>query len=150
MPKQDEVPWFDIPLHDKDGKWISDDIVGQDLMVMIAQGPVHDRSKELLGASDVGVVQFRRFLKEQILAVQAGQEPINVYRDAAKNRRIELPHSKNFYDRGVFGDQRAFSYRRGSATGALGLHHSPINDLIEDLYEEAARTAPMISGKETA
>jgi hypothetical protein len=51
-----------------------------------------------------------------------------------------LPHSQNFYDRGVYG--KAVFYRRGSATGALGMQNSPINDLIEDLFEEAAGGAP--------
>lgn len=54
-------------------------------------------------------------------------------------RRLVLPHSKDFYERGVFGSGAA--YRRGSATGALGMQNSPINDLIEDLFEEAARVA---------
>ena len=149
-PRQDDVPWFPIPIKDEKGNWIDDDIVGQDLMVMMAQGPILDRSKEVLGTSDVGVVQFRRFLKEQILKVLDGGEPINLHRDPAKNQRLELPHSKNFYDRGVFGAQKAFSYRRGSATGAVGMQNSPINDLVEDLYEQAAREAPLIGGQEAA
>jgi hypothetical protein len=37
---------------------------------------------------------------------------------------------------------KASAYRRGSATGALGMQNSPINDLIEDLFEQAARGAP--------
>ena len=150
VPKQTEVPWFEIPIKDEKGNWIDDDIVGQDLMVMMAQGPILDRSKEVLGTTDVGVVQFRRFLKEQILKVRDGGEPINLYRDPAKNRRLELPHSKNFYDRGVFGETKAVSYRRGSATGALGMQNSPINELVEDLYEQAARDAPLIGGREAA
>ena len=148
MPKQDEIPWFEIPIKDEKGNWIDDDIVGQDLMVMIGQGPILDRSKEILGTTDVGVVQFRRFLREQIMKVRDGGEPINVHRDAARNQRLELPHSKNFYDRGVFGEQKAFSYRRGSATGALGMQNSPINDLIEDLYEQAERETPLIGGQQ--
>lgn len=91
------------------------------------------------------MVQFRRFLKEQIEKVRDGGEPIGVYRDPARNQRLELPHSKNFYDRGVSGDGKAPSYRRGSATGALGMQNSPINDLVEDLYEQAAREAPLVT-----
>jgi 5,5'-dehydrodivanillate O-demethylase len=139
VPKQAEVPWFEIPTKDANGDWIRDDIVAQDIMVMTAQGPVADRSREMLGTSDVGIVKFRRFLKEQIELVRAGGEPINVYRDENANGRLVLPHSKDFYERGVFG--KAATYRRGSATGALGMQNSPINDLIEDLFEEAARIA---------
>jgi 5,5'-dehydrodivanillate O-demethylase oxygenase subunit len=141
VPEQAEVPWFEIPTHDRNGDWIRDDIVAQDIMVMTSQGPIVDRSREMLGVSDIGVVKFRRLLKEQIELVRGGGEPINVYRDAGENRRLVLPHSKDFYDRGVFGS--GASYRRGSATGALGMQNSPINDLIEDLFEEAARAAPL-------
>jgi 5,5'-dehydrodivanillate O-demethylase len=127
-------------VRDANGDWIGDDIVAQDIMVMEAQGPIVDRSLELLGTTDMGIVRFRRLLKEQIELVSGGKDPINTYRDPAENQRLVLPHSRNFYDRGVFGE--ASSYRRGSATGALGMQNSPINDLIEDLFEQAARGAP--------
>ena len=105
-----------------------------------------DRSREILGTSDIGLVKFRRLLKEQIEVVSGSGEPINVYRDASENRRLALPHSKDFYDRGIFGS--GVSYRRGSATGALGMQNSPINDLIEDLFEEASRVAPIETQRE--
>lgn len=139
-PRQDEVPWFEIPTHDRNGEWIRDDIVTQDIMVMTAQGPILDRSRELLGSTDLGLVKFRRLLKQQIELVGAGGEPLNVYRDPEKNERLALPHSADFYDRGVYGS--GSSYRRGSATGALGMQNSPINDMIEDLFEQAVRLAP--------
>jgi 5,5'-dehydrodivanillate O-demethylase oxygenase subunit len=99
-----------------------------------------DRSLELLATTDTGIVKYRRLLKEQIELVGAGKDPINTYRDPAANRRLELPHPRDFYDRGIHG--KASAYRRGSATGALGMQNSPINDLIEDLFEQAARGAP--------
>jgi hypothetical protein len=77
---------------------------------------------------------------EQIEVVRSGKDPINTHRDPAANQRLVLPHSRNFYDRGVFG--ASSSYRRGSATGALGMQNSPINDLVEDLFERASRGAP--------
>ncbi|HEX9464892.1 MAG TPA: aromatic ring-hydroxylating dioxygenase subunit alpha [Alphaproteobacteria bacterium] len=143
VPRQDDVPWFEIPTRDQNGEWIRDDIVAQDIMVMTAQGPILDRSREWLGTTDMGIVKFRRLLKDQIELVRGGGEPMNVYRDLAGNRRLALPHSTNFYERGMFG--RGTSYRRGSATGALGMQNSPINDLIEDLFEEAARGAPAMA-----
>jgi 5,5'-dehydrodivanillate O-demethylase len=144
VPTQTEVPWFPIPIKDEAGRWMDDDIVGQDLMVMISQGPIMDRTLEVLGTTDAGIIKYRRFYKDQALAVRDGRDPINVYRDQALNQRLELPHSKNFYDRGVYGADGRALYRRGSATGALGLQNSPINDLIEDLFEEAARKAPLM------
>jgi len=66
-----------------------------------------DRSREMLGTSDVGVVKFRWLLKEQIELVRSGSEPINIYRDPSANGRLVLPHSKDFYDRGVRSTPRA-------------------------------------------
>ena len=117
VPKQDEVPWFEIPTHDENGDWIRDDIVAQDIMVMTAQGPVMERSLELLGTTDAGVVKFRRLLKEQIEFVQRRNRADQyISQILLRTDDLVLPHSRNFYDRGVYG--KATSYRRSSATGA--------------------------------
>lgn len=60
----------------------------QDLMAWETQGPVFDRSEELLGASDRGVTMFRTLLREQIDLVREGQEPAGVLRDPALNEVI--------------------------------------------------------------
>ena len=53
------------------------------------QGAVSDRSKETLGATDRGIVMFRRMLEEQIESVERGEEPnVAVVRDPAKNTVI--------------------------------------------------------------
>jgi 5,5'-dehydrodivanillate O-demethylase len=62
---------------------------GQDRVVWETQGKVFDRSQELLGASDRGIVMFRRMLAEQIDRVERGEEPtVAVVRDPAKNAMI--------------------------------------------------------------
>jgi phthalate 4,5-dioxygenase oxygenase subunit len=48
-------------------------------------GPIHDRSREHLGTSDISIVAARRQLLAGIAAVQAGRDPIHVIRDAAQN-----------------------------------------------------------------
>ena len=73
------------------GEYAMDTFPSQDTMAWETQGTIFDRSKEHLGASDKGIAMFRQMLKEQIQIVQRGGEPMNVFRDADKNRLIELP-----------------------------------------------------------
>ena len=60
------------------------------MIVWITQGGVADRTQEALGLSDKGVILYRHQLKEQLEKVQAGQDPINVFRDPANNVNIKL------------------------------------------------------------
>ena len=48
-------------------------------------GPIHDRTRENLGTTDVCIVAARRQLLQAIQDVQAGHDPIHVIRDPAKN-----------------------------------------------------------------
>jgi 5,5'-dehydrodivanillate O-demethylase len=88
---QDEA---DIPVtymrdpHLPDGEYDLSEFVFQDQMAWETQGEVYDRSTELLGRSDLGIVMFRKLLKEQIEAVQAGREPVGIIRDPALNEII--------------------------------------------------------------
>jgi 5,5'-dehydrodivanillate O-demethylase len=62
---------------------------GQDRVVWETQGTITDRSVETLGASDRGIVLFRRMLAEQIDRVERGEEPdVAVVRDPAQNECI--------------------------------------------------------------
>jgi 5,5'-dehydrodivanillate O-demethylase oxygenase subunit len=62
---------------------------GQDRIVWETQGQIFDRSLEVLGASDRGIVMYRRMLMEQIDRVERGEDPtIAVVRDEAKNSII--------------------------------------------------------------
>ncbi len=90
----------DIPVtfmeHPKqeDGDYRLDHFVYQDLMAWETQGEIADRTTEMIGASDTGVVMFRKLLREQIDKVQAGEEPDGVIRDPAINETIEFVFSK--------------------------------------------------------
>ena len=62
---------------------------GQDRVVWETQGAIFDRSLEHLGASDRGIVMFRRMLDEQIKRVERGEEPdVGVVRDDARDDMI--------------------------------------------------------------
>ena len=63
-------------------------------MAWETQGAIADRSREMLGASDRGIVMWRRLLKEQIELVQQGKEPVGIIRDAALNDIITFHLSK--------------------------------------------------------
>jgi 5,5'-dehydrodivanillate O-demethylase len=60
-------------------------------MAWETEGPLFDRSQEHLGAADRGIVLYRQMVREQIEAVQRGEEPIALVRDPAQNGCIELP-----------------------------------------------------------
>ena len=77
--RQTEIPFDERPLYDEQGRIIRDYVASQDQVAWIIQGPVTDRTTERLGATDVGIIMFRRMLNEQMDIVQDGGVPINVY-----------------------------------------------------------------------
>jgi 5,5'-dehydrodivanillate O-demethylase len=73
------------------------DFYGQDRVVWEAQGTIADRSVETLGATDRGIVLYRRQLAEQIDRVERGEEPnVAVVRDAAQNACIEFNRTTDY------------------------------------------------------
>jgi 5,5'-dehydrodivanillate O-demethylase len=69
---------------------LNNDVDPQDNAIFISQGALFDRTKELLGESDHGVVLYRHLLENQIKLIAAGKDPLNTFRDPAKNLRIDL------------------------------------------------------------
>ena len=71
--------------------------------------------KELLGESDHGIVLYRHLLDNQIKLIAAGKDPMNTFRDPAKNIRIDLPtESRDKFLTGRMGAQgirRRYSQR---------------------------------------
>ena len=68
-----------------------DTFYGQDRVVWESQGTIADRSNETLGASDRGIILFRRMLSEQIDLVERGHDPtVAVVRDPGKNRVLDF------------------------------------------------------------
>jgi 5,5'-dehydrodivanillate O-demethylase len=74
-----------------DGEYKMDWFFSQDKMAWETQGPLFDRTREHLSASDRGIVLYRQMLWEQIEAVQRGEDPLGTIRDPGKNQCIELP-----------------------------------------------------------
>jgi 5,5'-dehydrodivanillate O-demethylase oxygenase subunit len=63
----------------------------QDDFAWNSQGPVTPRWTEHLGESDKGIILLRRLVREQMKIVEAGGDPINTYRDPAKNVLLRTP-----------------------------------------------------------
>ena len=90
------IPHFavPVPIPDAAGQpdWsLLDNNSGQDISVWYTQGDITDRLEEHLGASDRGVVLFRDLLKAQIETLERGDDPMNVFRNAAENEYLDLP-----------------------------------------------------------
>ncbi|MFM8823820.1 MAG: Rieske 2Fe-2S domain-containing protein, partial [Limnohabitans sp.] len=88
----DKVHTYEVPYLDDQGEFIVDNVDGQDMMAWISQGPIADRTQENLGATDKGVVMYRRMLKREMEKVQAGMDPMGLVRDSSRNQRIDLPN----------------------------------------------------------
>ena len=89
-PPDQEYPYEYVSLKDADGKYLFNLIHAQDAMAWETQGSITDRSKEHLGASDIGVMMLRKLVKEQIEVVRKGGDPLGVIRDPAKNQLIDF------------------------------------------------------------
>lgn len=96
--KQSNVPVTHWPLYDEKGQLIQTfsgphepyHVVVQDQVAWIAQGALSDRTNEKLAATDVGIVWYRKLLKQQMDIVARGGEPMNFHRDH-KDECIVLP-----------------------------------------------------------
>jgi 5,5'-dehydrodivanillate O-demethylase len=60
---------------DSEGRYTMTDFYSQDAMAWETQGAIADRTNEVLGASDVGIVMYRDMLRSAIAANEAGLEP---------------------------------------------------------------------------
>jgi len=86
------------------GEYELHNFVYQDQMAWETQGAIADRTSELLGASDRGVVMYRDLLRQQIKRVQNGLDPEGVVRDLAVNEIIRFVFSKG---QSAFAEQMA-------------------------------------------
>jgi 5,5'-dehydrodivanillate O-demethylase len=118
---QEEVPFYEIPLKDETGRFVTDFVLGQDLMAWVTQGAIADRQEEKLGESDKGIILFRRMLREQMALVEDGGEPMNTFRDPDKNKLINL-----FQER---------SMEEAARNGGLSSGQAPYSPLIPGIEE---------------
>ena len=101
FPKEGEerepVRIHDMPIKDKNGKVFTHQTLYQDMWAWWSQGPLAQRHLERLAESDKGIILFRRLLKKQLDLVLDGGDPMNVFRDPAKNQQIDLHTEQTQY-----------------------------------------------------
>jgi len=91
-PKQTSVPVRYVQIFDEQGNWTNLEFTfNQDYMSWASQGPVAERNREKLGESDKGIILYRRLIKQQLDRMAQGQDPMNVFRDAAAAKYVALP-----------------------------------------------------------
>ncbi|MBM2812970.1 MAG: Rieske (2Fe-2S) protein [Chloroflexi bacterium] len=97
IPKTRDVPpWYEVPTPplENNGEPPYEHmsaIFVQDVLMWYSQGDVTNRGNEHLGRGDMGVVLYRRLLEESLRKLERGEDPMNVFRDPAKNVCIDLP-----------------------------------------------------------
>ena len=90
--RQDTVPTWVSPIRDENGRWISSHVINQDIIAWVGQGRIADRSKENLGASDLGIAMIRKRFFDDLDAIAQGREPKAVIRNPNVARCVELPN----------------------------------------------------------
>jgi 5,5'-dehydrodivanillate O-demethylase len=71
------------------------DVIRQDEMAWIGQGPISDRTQEHLVTSDKGVALYHQMLLDQIEKVERGEDPLGVVRDPEVNEpMIAIKHER--------------------------------------------------------
>ncbi len=128
----EKVHTYEVPFMDDKGEFIVDNVDGQDMMAWISQGVIADRSLENLGATDKGVVMYRRLLKREMQKVKAGIDPMGILRDSARNERIDLPNEKKKHHNSD-----------GFTSFMMRTHakYSPIANDLSELFEPHLHTA---------
>src|SRR5438105_14956570 len=89
---QGKVPTWVSPIKDENGHWITSHVINQDIIAWVGQGRIADRTKETLGASDLGIALMRKRLFDELDAVAQGREPKAVIRSSKVARCVELPN----------------------------------------------------------
>ena len=82
VPHQDVASYRWTPLYEADGRFFTGITFNQDYMAWVTQGPIARRDLEVLGRSDIGIILFRKQLREQMKVVADGGEPMNTFHDA--------------------------------------------------------------------
>ena len=134
---QDKVPTWVSPIKDENGRWISSHVINQDIIAWVGQGTIADRTKENLGASDLGIAMIRKRLFDELDAIARGDEPKGDRSAAPTSRRcVELPNitKKDERRRHHARGAREISAAQGAAEG------------LPPLLRPAARGAPRLRG----
>lgn len=138
-PKQDVVPWYEAPLFDEKGQPILDYVMAQDVLVWRAQGPIVDRTQEILGRTDIPIVLLRRQLDEEITRVEQGLDPMNVFRvdtaDMLHGGEVHESWRPREWKEGELDIAQSYrkSYHKGFSMDD-GDRYGPVTGLVAELH----------------
>lgn len=124
-----QIHYYEVPFKDHNGQFIDDYIDGQDIMCWVTQGQIANRTDERLGTTDRGVILYRQLLKEQMILVERGDDPMGVIRDPEQNQIIELPLERK---------KHHFSDGFGVITKRFQTKFSPVVEELIEFYNEKA------------
>jgi 5,5'-dehydrodivanillate O-demethylase len=150
VPRQDRIPYMEVPLQNERGEYILDYVLGQDMVVWYAQGEITDRTQEHLTAADACLIHYRKLLREQIDIVQQGGEPMNTFRDPARNQRLRTPvYTREDSDGRAAGYYRA-NFHKFSKGGWRYIEddvdrYCPDRELIIQLYQQTEAVGNQLS-----
>lgn len=90
---QESIPSWEGPITDPvTGRLISSHVTNQDFVAWIGQGTIADRTREMLGPSDRGIIMMRKRFMDDLLRIEQGEDPKAVVRDPELNNvGIPLP-----------------------------------------------------------
>ena len=88
----------------------------------VGQGPISDRTREHLTASDKGVILYHKLLLENMERVERGEDPMGTIRDPAENEPHDRIRRSREHDR-FFKIERGWNrnfwqHRRGRRSRA--------------------------------
>lgn len=79
------------------GRYLTSHVMNQDFVAWVGQGSITDRTQEHLGRSDGGITLIRKRMFADLAAIEAGQDPKGVIRDAEMNKCVPLPIAERDY-----------------------------------------------------
>ena len=80
------------PIKDENGRWITSHVINQDIVAWVGQGAIADRTKENIGASDLGIAMIRKRFFDELDAIARGEDPKGVIRNSNVAKCVELPY----------------------------------------------------------
>jgi 5,5'-dehydrodivanillate O-demethylase len=144
VPQQDPVPAYQMPYLKDDGTFDVSLIIQQDMMAWVTQGTIADRTSEHVGASDRGVMLYRKVFEENLRRIEAGEDPMFIYRDAAHSGSINIPIDTVESAKEGLG----FARRRGEAEQILAREFAWMNnpdpaEMLQTMRQGQNRYSPI-------
>jgi 5,5'-dehydrodivanillate O-demethylase len=122
--RPEEMPLYEMPSPVLNARgqprweFLDGDVDVQDNAIFASQGILFDRTRENLGDTDRGIVLYRHLLDAQLKNIEAGNDPMNVFRDTARNVCLKLPtESREQFLTGRLGARKRYSERYRSLLG---------------------------------